>query len=63
MTNQEWPAKDYAIGSYIQSSVADNYLHCLKIKPNDKVLDIGCGNGTYSRKILEKVHWYREYFT
>lgn len=55
MTNHEWPASDYAIGSYIQSTVADHYLHLLKIKPNDHVLDIGCGDGGYTTKILEKV--------
>lgn len=55
MSNQEWPAEEYAIGSYIQSTVADKYLHLLKIKADDAVLDIGCGNGTYTKKILAKV--------
>jgi len=55
MLTQEWPAKDYAIGSYIQATVADDYLKYLTIKPTDSVLDIGCGNGAFSRKILDKV--------
>jgi len=55
MPNQEWPASDYAIGSYIQSTVADNYLGELDCPPTDKVLDVGCGNGAYTRKILDLV--------
>lgn len=48
----EWPADDYAIGSYIQATVADHFLPLLEVKPTDCVLDIGCGNGAYSKKIL-----------
>lgn len=55
MTKREWPASDYAIGSYIQASVTDQFLPELAIKADDAVLDIGCGNGSYSLKIIEKV--------
>ncbi|CEK11583.1 class I SAM-dependent methyltransferase [Legionella hackeliae] len=55
MPPQEWPANNYAIGSYIQASIADNYLKYLEIKPTDSVLDIGCGNGAFSLKILDKI--------
>jgi len=55
MTLQEWPAHDYAIGSFIQANIANNYLLYLKINPTDSVLDIGCGNGIFSRNILEKI--------
>lgn len=55
MSERDWPANDYAIGSFIQASVADYYLPRLKITPADKVLDIGCGNGAYTRKILDIV--------
>lgn len=55
MVNQEWPAEAYAIGSYIQATVADNYLDLLKLNPQDSVLDLGCGNGSYTRKILDRV--------
>lgn len=54
MPTQEWPANDYAIGSYIQATIATPYLTYLDIKPTDYVLDIGCGNGAFSRKILDK---------
>ncbi|KTD49012.1 methyltransferase [Legionella rubrilucens] len=55
MSKQEWPASDYAIGSFIQATVADTFLPQLAIKPQDAVLDIGCGNGSFSLKIIEKV--------
>lgn len=55
MSNKEWPASDYAIGSFIQATVADTFLPQLDIKPDDAVLDIGCGNGSFSLKIIEKV--------
>lgn len=55
MSKHEWPANDYAIGSYIQSTVAEHYLSRLKINPDDKVLDVGCGNGSFTRNILDKV--------
>lgn len=55
MSNQEWPASEYAIGSYIQATVADDYLGSLDMATTDKVLDIGCGNGAYTRKVLQRV--------
>ncbi|RUR16240.1 class I SAM-dependent methyltransferase [Legionella sp. km535] len=55
MSERDWPANDYAIGSYIQASVADHFLPNIKIAPTAKVLDIGCGNGSYTRKILDMV--------
>lgn len=55
MSERDWPANDYAIGSFIQATVADHFLPQLKINPSDNVLDIGCGNGAYTRKILDMV--------
>lgn len=55
MSEREWPANDYAIGSYIQSTVAEEYLSYLKTNPTDKILDIGCGNGAFTKNILQQV--------
>lgn len=55
MSNKEWPANDYAIGSYIQSTVTDLYMDSLDCPPSGRILDIGCGNGAYTRKILDTV--------
>lgn len=55
MENYEWPANDYAIGNYIQAAFADQYLNRLIMDPSDHVLDIGCGDGSYSVKIIERV--------
>lgn len=54
MSKYEWPANDYAIGAYIQETISDEYLGHLLIKPNAHVLDIGCGDGSYTTKILER---------
>jgi ubiquinone/menaquinone biosynthesis C-methylase UbiE len=55
MLNYEWPADDYAIGSYIQATTADRFLPSLHLPETAYVLDIGCGNGSYTEKILTKV--------
>ena len=51
----DWPADAYAIGSFIQKTIADRYFSSVKISANAHVLDIGCGNGAYSRNILAQV--------
>jgi len=53
MDNTEWPAEAYAIGSFIQSSIGAQYIEQLDIKPHDLVLDIGCGDGAFSKRIIE----------
>ncbi len=53
MQKADWPANDYAIGAYIQSTVADLYLKNFQPKPDERILDIGCGDGSYSVKILD----------
>lgn len=54
MKTNEWPAEDYAIGSYIQATVSDMYLPQIHIPPHSSVLDIGCGDGSYSMKIIQQ---------
>lgn len=55
LPNKEWPAKDYAVGNYIQALISDLYTTGLHLKPDMDVLDIGCGDGAYSKKIIDKI--------
>ncbi|KTC66508.1 Putative methyltransferase (plasmid) [Legionella adelaidensis] len=52
---REWPAKEYEIGSYIQAAGATAFLPKLHLQKTDAVLDVGCGNGAFTRRILEQV--------
>lgn len=54
MSHSEWPASNYAVGSYLQAKVAEQYLHSLMLQAGDSVLDIGCGDGAFSTKILDR---------
>ena len=55
MSSHEWPANNYAIGSYIQATVSLSYLHSINPESTDKILDIGCGDGEFTTKILDKI--------
>ncbi|WP_367605740.1 trans-aconitate 2-methyltransferase [Legionella sp. W05-934-2] len=55
MTIKDWPADDYAIGAYIQATVANMYLKHFKPKANARVLDIGCGDGSFSTTLLKLI--------
>ena len=55
MINYEWPAQDYAIGNYIQATIANQYLNLFATKPTDYILDIGCGDGSFSTSVVERV--------
>jgi ubiquinone/menaquinone biosynthesis C-methylase UbiE len=55
MVDYEWPASDYAIGNFIQATVADQYLRHLTTKSDHHILDIGCGDGSYSTKIIGRI--------
>lgn len=54
MLEREWHADRYVEGAYIQSTVARKYLERLQIKPTDAVLDIGCGDGSFSMEIIRR---------
>ena len=55
MSHKEWPADDYAIGSYIQAKIAEPYLSELALNPTDNILDIGCGDGGFISRIMSQI--------
>lgn len=60
LTNQNFTeiSKRYRETSIIQNSVADILFALLDIKDRESVLDVGCGTGNLTKKILDKSHGY-----
>ncbi|MCP4179742.1 MAG: methyltransferase domain-containing protein [bacterium] len=56
MSKSRWNAESYSKTSGLQDNIAFKLINekC-KFKPNDKVLDIGCGDGAITRYIAELV--------
>lgn len=55
MYKYEWPARDYAAGASIQETISNQYLSRLTIQQDNRILDIGCGEGSYSTHILDLI--------
>lgn len=51
----EWNAKDYAGHSRGQEALARELLASLDLRPDDEVLDIGCGDGRMTAVIAERI--------
>lgn len=51
----EWNAPEYAILSGLQQAMAEEVLSLLHLKGNERVLDVGCGNGKVSAEIAARV--------
>lgn len=47
----EWAASEYARLSALQEAMAQEALALLDLKGNERVLDVGCGNGRVTSKI------------
>ena len=55
--NKEWPADQYAVGSFIQHALSEQMLekYQFQFKARDHLLDIGCGEGAYTRELAKKI--------
>ena len=51
----EWKASEYARISELQHTMAEEVLALLDLKGNERVLDIGCGNGKNTGEIAARV--------
>jgi trans-aconitate 2-methyltransferase len=51
----EWKASDYARISELQHAMAEEVLALLDLRGNERVLDIGCGNGKNTSEIAARV--------
>lgn len=55
MRGNRWDATDYQHNSTAQQKWARELIEKLEIKGNEKVLDIGCGDGKITAEIAEKL--------
>jgi len=51
----EWDASEYARLSALQEAMAQEVLSLLDLEGNERVLDVGCGNGKVTSKIAARV--------
>jgi trans-aconitate 2-methyltransferase len=51
----EWDASGYARISELQQAMAKEVLALLDLKGSERVLDVGCGNGTVTAEIASRV--------
>jgi trans-aconitate 2-methyltransferase len=51
----EWKASEYERISALQQTMAEEALRLLDLKGNERVLDIGCGNGKNTSEIAARV--------
>ena len=50
-----WSGRDYADVSSLQRAVTTEAVKALRFRPDDRVLDVGCGDGYLTRAVAEKV--------
>ncbi len=56
MKTNKWNAKDYANNSSAQESWANELIEKLALKGNERLLDIGCGDGKITNSIANKLN-------
>jgi trans-aconitate 2-methyltransferase len=53
--HRQWNAEDYARNSSVQQKWADELISKLRLKGNESLLDIGCGDGKITRDIAKRI--------
>ena len=53
MTTQKWNAAQYGTHADFVSKLGSSVLEILNPKENQKILDLGCGDGTLAQEILK----------
>ncbi len=51
----QWDPKDYAQNSGAQQGWAEDLMERLRLAGNERILDIGCGDGKVSASLAERV--------
>src|ERR1700727_3602384 len=51
----EWNASEYDRISALQATMAEEALATLKLQGNERILDVGCGNGKTTAEIASRV--------
>ena len=51
----EWNASEYDRLSALQATMAEEALSVLKLQGNERILDVGCGNGKTTAEIAARV--------
>jgi trans-aconitate methyltransferase len=55
LTNTKWNAADYAANSVVQQSWARELIAKLKLRGNEHILDVGCGDGKVTAEIARSL--------
>jgi trans-aconitate methyltransferase len=55
MKTTEWHATDYARESGLQKAMADKQLRSLVLRGDERILDVGCGDGKITAEIAARV--------
>src|ERR1700741_3080841 len=52
----EWDAAGYSRIAGLQAAMAEEALALLKLRGNERVLDLGCGSGKVTARIASRLH-------
>ena len=53
MTDDDWNARDYSHHARFVSDLSQEVMQDLSPKRGETILDLGCGNGVLTRRIMD----------